>query len=114
MISIKNLNKSFGDNKVLDNISCEIKNGEIIGMLGPNGAGKTTTLRILIGFLSADEGEIKINGKNIDNPEEALHIKKIIGYLPENNPLYPEMLVEEYLKMMAELKQIPKEKQKWK
>ena len=109
MISVKNLTKKFDDTKVLNDLSFQIKRGEIVGLLGPNGAGKTTTMRILTGFLSADEGKIEINGLDIDNPKQTERIKKIIGYLPEDNPLYPDMLVCEYLRMMSELKQIAKD-----
>lgn len=110
MISVRNIDKSFGGVKVLKDLCFDIKRGEIVGLLGPNGAGKTTTMRLLTGFLSADKGKILINDRDIEKPEEAIKIKKEIGYLPEDNPLYPEMIVEEYLYMMGELKQITKDK----
>lgn len=110
MIIIKNLTKKFDDHKILDDICLEIKQGEIVGLLGPNGAGKTTTMRLITGFLAPSEGEIKIGGKDINEQKEIKEIKKNIGYLPENNPLYEEMLVSEYLETMADLKQIPKNK----
>lgn len=106
MISIQNISKSFGSNKAVDNLSLEIKKGEVVGLLGPNGAGKTTTMRMICGFLYPDSGQVLIDGKKIEeNPEE---VKKRFGYLPENNPLYEDMLVSEYLSFVASLKDIPK------
>lgn len=106
MISIQNISKSFGPNKAVDNLSLEIKKGEVVGLLGPNGAGKTTTIRMICGFLYPDSGQVLIDGKKIEeNPEE---VKKRFGYLPENNPLYEDMLVSEYLSFVASLKDIPK------
>ncbi len=102
MISIENLVKRYGTNYALDDISLEIKEGEIVGLLGPNGAGKSTTMNILTGYLSATSGSAKINGIDIlENPVEA---KKLIGYLPEQPPLYPDMTVSEYLNFVYELK----------
>ncbi|MFH1457176.1 MAG: ATP-binding cassette domain-containing protein [Patescibacteria group bacterium] len=108
MIKVKNLGKSFRNNKVLNDLGFEIGENEIVGLLGPNGAGKTTTIRILTGFLPFEVGQVEILNKNIANTCDALKIKQKIGYLPENNPLYPEMLVYEYLYMISELKQIDK------
>jgi ABC-2 type transport system ATP-binding protein len=105
MIKIENLVKNFDDVKAVNNISLEIKSGEIVGLLGPNGAGKTTTLRLITGFLAPDSGKIVING--IDMTEDPTEAQKHIGYLPENNPLYKEMLVADFLNFSAELKQIP-------
>ena len=102
MIKIENLVKRYGSNFALDDISLEIKEGEIVGLLGPNGAGKSTTMNILTGYLSATGGSAQINGVDIlENPVEA---KKMIGYLPEQPPLYPDMTVEEYLSFVFELK----------
>lgn len=102
MIKIENLVKRYGSNYALDDISLEIKEGEIVGLLGPNGAGKSTTMNILTGYLSATSGSAKINGTDIlENPVEA---KKMIGYLPEQPPLYPDMTVSEYLNFVYELK----------
>jgi ABC-2 type transport system ATP-binding protein len=107
-IRIENLTKKFGGQRAVDNISFEVKTGEILGFLGPNGAGKTTTMRIITNYLVAAEGEVYIGGKSIkDNTEE---LKKHIGYLPENNPLYPDMPVIDYLEFVALLQGIPKEK----
>jgi len=110
MIQLKNLTKRFDDNLVLDNIDLEIQQGQIVGLLGPNGAGKTTTMRIITGFLSPTSGKNLIDGEDIHNPKVAYKLKKDIGYLPENNPLYYEMLVHEYLQMICELKQMKKDK----
>lgn len=104
MIEIKNLSKSFGKNKVLDNITFKVEKGEVMGFLGANGAGKSTTMNIISGYLSSNEGEVIINGIDIlKNPVEA---KKHIGYLPEKPPLYPNMTVAEYLDFVFELKRV--------
>ncbi len=106
MIAVKNLYKSFGDVKAVDNLSFKIKTGEIVGLLGPNGAGKTTTMRLLTGFLFPDRGRIQIDHLILDRSlEEA---QKRIGYLPENNPLYKDMLVCEMLYLSMALKHIRK------
>lgn len=111
MISVQDVSKSFGKIQALNNLSFEVAEGEIVGLLGPNGAGKTTTMRILTGFLSPDSGSVKIN--NLDVLKQPVEIQKQIGYLPENNPLYKEMLVSEVLNFSAALKQMsPKEKRK--
>ncbi len=109
MIKIKNLSKKFDHNLVLDKINLDIKSGEIVGFLGPNGAGKTTTMRILTGFLNPTSGSVSINGQDISQRNNS-NFKQFIGYLPENNPLYTEMLVFEYLHLMAELKKIAQNK----
>ncbi len=98
---IKNLNKNFKDFRVLNNISLELKKGEITGLLGVNGAGKSTLIRILAGYYDDWDGQISINGLNYK--KKLKEIKKITGYLPENNPLYKEMYVEEYLKFIISL-----------
>jgi gliding motility-associated transport system ATP-binding protein len=105
MISVRNLTKRYGEVTAVDDISFEISKGEVVGFLGPNGAGKSTTMRMITGFLGADSGEVVINGKLFgDDPQAA---KSIIGYLPENNPLYEDMTVGEYLSFIAELRGIP-------
>lgn len=102
MIEVKNLSKSYGDKKAVDNISFKANDGEILGFLGPNGAGKSTTMNILTGYLSSTSGEAYINGKEIlENPITA---KRDIGYLPEQPPLYLDMTVREYLYFVYELK----------
>lgn len=102
MIEVKNLSKSFGEKKAVDDISFSIGKGEIVGLLGTNGAGKSTTMNMITGYISATSGEIKIDGKNLlQYPTEA---KKSIGYLPENLPLYPDMTVSEFLGFVFDLK----------
>jgi len=107
-IVIENLTKKYGNQKAVDNISMKVATGEILGFLGPNGAGKTTTMRIITNFIAADEGEIYIGGKSIkDDPYE---LKKHIGYLPENNPLYHDMPVIDYLDFIGRIQGIDKNK----
>jgi len=98
-IQVKNLSKIYGKQKAVNNINFEIKTGEIVGFVGPNGAGKSTTMKILTGFIPQTSGEAKIN--DLDLIENSLEIRKHIGYLPENNPLYLEMYVKEYLEFVA-------------
>ena len=105
-IVIENLTKKYGVQKAVDNISLKVATGEILGFLGPNGAGKTTTMKMITNFIAPDEGTILIGGKSLtDNPVE---IKKNIGYLSENNPLYHEMAVIDYLNFCAEIQGIEK------
>jgi ABC-2 type transport system ATP-binding protein len=106
MITVQNLRKLYGEFTAVDDISFEIKKGEIVGLLGPNGAGKTTTMRMMTCFLPATSGEINLNGH--DAFENPLLVKKSIGYLPENAPLYQDMKVEEYLEYVAEMRSIPR------
>lgn len=104
MISVSNLKKNYGQFEALKGISFDVSSGEIVGFLGPNGAGKTTTMRILTGFLGPSAGTIEIEGLPLaENLEQA---KSIIGYLPENNPLYEDMMVQEYLYFVAEMRGI--------
>ena len=100
-IKVQNITKIYGKQKALDNVSFEIKTGEITGFLGPNGAGKSTMMKIITGFLPANSGDVFINDINVN--EKPLDIKKIIGYLPENNPLYLDMYVKEYLQFVASI-----------
>ena len=102
MIKIDHLVKNYGPNCAVDDISFEVKKGEIVGFLGPNGAGKSTTMNILTGYLSMTSGSVSIAG--IDMLDDPLEAKKHIGYLPEQPPLYADMTVEEYLKFNYELK----------
>ncbi|RTZ95094.1 MAG: ABC transporter ATP-binding protein [Deltaproteobacteria bacterium] len=104
MIHAENLTKYYRDFCAVDQISFDIRPGEVLGLLGPNGAGKTTTLRMLTGFLKPTDGTVKI--KNISIDENPLEIKKLIGYLPESAPLYHEMLVYDYLNFVADIRQI--------
>jgi ABC-2 type transport system ATP-binding protein len=106
MIEISNLTKKFDKNVVLDNISLKVEKGEILGFLGPNGAGKTTTMKIITTFWSPTGGTVKIDGLDIMDDPQA--IRKKIGYLPENVPLYEEMRVFEYLKFIAEVRGLEK------
>lgn len=107
-IVIENLTKRYGVQKAVDDISLRVATGEILGFLGPNGAGKTTTMKIITNFISADEGEVYIGGKSLkSDPRE---IKRHIGYLPENNPLYQEMPVIDYLEFCARINDIEKPK----
>ena len=98
-IQVTGLTKIYGEQKAVDHISFEIQTGEIVGFVGPNGAGKSTTMKILTGFIPPTSGEAKIN--KLDLIENSLEIRKHIGYLPENNPLYLEMYVKEYLEFVA-------------
>ena len=107
-IVVKNLTKKYGLQKAVDDISFEGKTGEILGFLGPNGAGKTTTMKAITSYLAPNTGTIEVGGFSI--PEHCDEIKKSIGYLPENNPLYEDMPVIDYLKFVAELQDIPKDK----
>jgi len=102
MVKATNLVKRYGSNFALNDVSFEIGEGEIVGLLGPNGAGKSTAMNILTGYLSASSGDAEINGINIlDDPIGA---KRLIGFLPEQPPVYPEMTVLEYLNFVYELK----------
>ncbi|OFY58991.1 MAG: gliding motility-associated ABC transporter ATP-binding subunit GldA [Bacteroidetes bacterium RBG_19FT_COMBO_42_10] len=100
-IVVQEVTKLYGEQKALDNVSFEVKTGEIVAFLGPNGAGKTTMMRIITGFIPATSGSVFVNG--IKASEDNTEIKRNIGYLPENNPLYPEMYVREYLGFVASI-----------
>ena len=110
MVEIKNLVKKYGNKYALDDISFTINSGEIVGFLGPNGAGKSTTMNIVTGYLASTSGTVVVDGKDIfENPLEA---KKLIGYLPEQPPLYVDMTVQEYLNFVFDLKGCTLNKQK--
>jgi ABC-2 type transport system ATP-binding protein len=102
MISVVDLTKYYGDVKAVDSISFEVGSGEIIGFLGPNGAGKTTTMQMLTGYLAPTSGSAIVSG--FDVLKNAMEIKKLIGYLPENNPLYTDMYTYDFLVFFAQLK----------
>ncbi len=104
MIQIKNVTKTFGKIVALNNVSFDISDNHILALLGPNGAGKTTLMRIITGYLFADNGVVEINNE-IVSPEK-ISTKEIIGYLPENNPLYEDMNVYEYLNFIAEVRNV--------
>ncbi len=107
-VTVENLTKTYGTQKAVDDISFQVETGEILGFLGPNGAGKTTTMKIITAFMAPSAGDVKVSGISIYDDEEA--IKKKIGYLPESNPLYPDMPVLEYLEFAALIQKVPKEK----
>ena len=98
-IIVKNITKTFGKNKALDNVSFEIQPGRIVGLLGPNGAGKSTMMKIITCFIPPTSGEVIVNGFDIF--EQSIEVRKRVGYLPENNPLYLDMYVKEYLSFIA-------------
>lgn len=107
-IVVDKITKTYGLQKAVDELSFRVKTGEVLGFLGPNGAGKTTTMKAITCFLNPNEGNILVGGMSVtENPEE---VKKHIGYLPENNPLYQDMPVIDYLRFSAELQGVPKEK----
>ena len=101
-IQVRGISKSFGLTKAVDSLSFEVRRGEVVGFLGPNGSGKTTTMRMLTSFYTPDEGEILIDG--VDSQEQDMVTRQSIGYLPENNPLYGDLLVSEYLRFVADLR----------
>ncbi|MEA3478065.1 MAG: gliding motility-associated ABC transporter ATP-binding subunit GldA [Bacteroidota bacterium] len=105
-IIAKNITKKFGKQKALDDVSFVIQPGEVVGLLGPNGAGKSTMMKIITCFLPASSGEVSVN--NYDVIEESIQVRKKVGYLPENNPLYLDMYVKEYLGFIAGIYKIGK------
>lgn len=106
MIEVSQLSKNYGERKAIQDLNFKIEKGEVVGFLGPNGAGKSTTMKIITGFMAPSAGQAKVCGFDVfENPIE---VKKRIGYLPETPPLYAEMLVQDYLQYVAELKQVPK------
>ncbi|WP_373055503.1 gliding motility-associated ABC transporter ATP-binding subunit GldA [Zunongwangia sp. H14] len=107
-ISAEGISKYYGEQKALDQVSFSIEKGEIVGFLGPNGAGKSTLMKILTGYLPASEGKASVNGIPLN--EDIHQIQKGIGYLPEHNPLYPEMYVREYLAFNANIYKIDKKR----
>ena len=110
MIQVKNVTKKYGSTIAVDNISFEVKDGEVVGFLGPNGAGKSTTMNMITGFIEPTKGQIIINGNDISKkPRKA---KKEIGYMPENVPLYYELTPKEFVSYMAELKLVKRNERK--
>ncbi len=110
MIEVKNVTKKYGSFTAVDNISFDVKDGEVVGFLGPNGAGKSTTMNMITGFIEPTCGQIIINGNDISKkPKKA---KKQIGYMPENVPLYYDLTVKEFVTYMAELKFVKKQDRK--
>jgi len=108
-IKIDQVSKFYGTQKAIDNISFEIGTGELVGFLGPNGAGKSTLMKIITGYLASDGGAITINGQTVETKNVA--IRSQIGYLPENNPLYTDLYVREYLEMVAGFYQLQNKKE---
>jgi ABC-2 type transport system ATP-binding protein len=104
MLEVNNLTKKFGDFHAVKNLNFQVRKGEVFGFLGPNGAGKTTTMRMVTCFMPPSSGTIKVDGTDI--AADSLSVRKRIGYLPENNPIYNEMTVREYLKFVAEIRGI--------
>ena len=102
MIEVANLTKRYAGHTAVDQLSFTVQRGEIVGLLGPNGAGKSTTMRILSCFMPASSGTVRVAGFDVFH--QADEVRRRIGYMPENNPLYPEMRVREYLKFRAGLK----------
>ena len=100
-IRVKGITKLYGEQKALDEVSFTVKTGEVVGFIGPNGAGKSTMMKIITGYIPQSQGEAWVN--DLNTLENGLEIKKMIGYLPENNPLYVEMYIKEYLTMVANL-----------
>jgi ABC-2 type transport system ATP-binding protein len=109
-IETKDLSKSYGAVKALERVSFSVEKGEVIGLLGPNGAGKTTLMKVLTGYLQPDAGTASLRG--IDVVADPLGVQRHIGYLPESAPLYSDMTVQDYLLMMAELREIAPEKRR--
>ncbi|MBQ6626942.1 MAG: ATP-binding cassette domain-containing protein [Ruminococcus sp.] len=104
MVEVKNLTKTYGNIKAIDNISFTANSGEVLGFLGPNGAGKSTTMNIITGYLSSTSGQVIVDGSEIlESPKET---KAKIGYLPEIPPLYPDMTVKSYLEFMFDIKKV--------
>ena len=110
MIEVSKLSKDYGTVVAVQDLSFSVGTGEVVGFLGPNGAGKSTTLRVLAGFLGATSGHVSILGHDI--ARAPLAARRLLGYMPENAPLYPEMRVAEYLSFRARLKEVPRTKQK--
>ena len=108
MITVENLTKRYANKTAIDSVSFQVEKGEILGFLGPNGAGKTSTMRVITGFMPASDGTVRVDGFDVfENP---LEVRRRIGYLPESPPLYLEMSVTGYLRFVAKIKGVPKEK----
>lgn len=110
MIEVKNVTKKYSNFTAVDNITFNVKDGEVVGLLGQNGAGKSTTMNMITGFIEPTEGTIIVNG--FDIMKKSLKAKKQIGYMPENVPLYPELTVKEFVSYMAELKLVGRKERK--
>src|SRR5215471_5833041 len=108
LITVENLTKRYAAKMAIEGMSFQVEKGEILGFLGPNGAGKTTTMRIITGFMPASDGTVRVDG--FDVFEKPIDVRRRIGYLPENPPLYLEMNVTGYLRFVAKIKGVPKER----
>lgn len=106
LITVKGISRKFGDFTAVDNVSMEVEKGDILGFIGPNGAGKTTTMRIITGYISPSEGSVKVC--DYDVVENAVDVKRKIGYMPEGVPAYKEMTAYEMLEFVADVREIPK------
>ena len=104
MIEVENLSKTYSGFRAVQDISFHVNKGEIVGFLGPNGAGKSTTMKVLAGYLPPTDGNIRIAG--FDVVTDSIEVRKRIGYMPENVPLYTDMRVNEFLRFRAELKKV--------
>lgn len=108
MIQVSHLTKLYGPRAAINDLSFEVKKGEIIGFLGPNGAGKSTTMKIITGFMPATDGKVSVAGFDVfENP---IDVKRNVGFLPENPPVYPDMTVGDYIEFSAQLHQVPKDR----
>lgn len=107
MLTVRDLVKVYGDTLALDHVTFEVGRGEVVGFLGPNGAGKTTTMRIITGFIPPTSGIARVDGRDVFT--DSLEVRRLIGYLPENVPMYPDMRVREYLEFRAKLKGVPRQ-----
>ncbi len=110
MVYVHNLTKRYGNLTAVENLSFQLERGDVLGFLGPNGAGKTTTMRIITGYMPPTKGTVHIEG--VDIFDEPLQAKRVIGYLPENPPLYNDMTVMEYLAFVADIKQVRRKERK--
>jgi ABC-2 type transport system ATP-binding protein len=110
LIEVQDLTKSFGDNIAVNHLSFTVNKGEILGFLGPNGAGKTTTMRILTGFMPATSGTARVAGFDVFT--DSIEVRRRIGYLPENPPLYTDMTVADYLDFVARIKGVGPDKRR--
>ena len=108
MIEVSNLSKTYGDRTAIRGLNFSVRKGEVVGFLGPNGAGKSTTMKIITGYMAPSSGQVKMAG--FDVFEDPIEVKRRIGYLPETPPVYTEMYVDEYLRFVAKLKGVPRER----
>ena len=109
-VSVRNISKLYGSQKALDNVSFHVDSGNVVGFLGPNGAGKSTMMKIITCFITANSGNVEVCGHDVI--EESVEVRKNVGYLPENNPLYGDMYIKEYLEFIAGLHQLTGSKSK--